>query len=217
MMQTYNEFNNLNEKLNITQYRNIYDKTIKDLNINFYFISTFGTTIPVFYPIFDKLVKNSELSVSLTQTDIVLLSICSISILFNENKEQIEKIRNILDEKGAGELIDKGVTFIKSINNIFDVISKNTGKILNNIADIFSYTALYVPFLISFFDIIKSYNINFDTFTSEATTVGFTFSLTVGVITITLKHIINMLVKKMRRLVKRKTLKESLNFDLDNI
>jgi len=120
-LKNMNDFNSLelNEKLNISKYRNIFQKTVKELNLNFYFITTFGTTIPVFYPIFQKLVENQDLDIKLTSIDIVLLTVCVVGVLFNENKQEIAKIKNILVEKGVGELIDKAINFIKSINKIF--------------------------------------------------------------------------------------------------
>jgi len=213
-LKNINGFNSeVNEKLNISRYRNIFQKTIKELNLNFYFISTFGTTIPVFYPIFEKLVKNNNLELKLTTTDIVLLTICAIGVLFNENKQEITKIKNILTEKGFSELIDKAVEFVKSINNIFSAISKNTGKILITITDMFSYTALYVPFLIALLDMINLYELGFDNFKADMTTLGFSLSFGIGVVTISLKHFLNMLIKKISRLTKKKIIKENLNVE----
>lgn len=213
-LKNINDFDSdieLNEKLNIAKYRNVFQKIVKDLHINFYFIATFGTIIPVFYPIFTNLVKNQKLEINLSSSDIVLLTIYAIAVLLNENKQEIEKIKNILIEKGAQELMEKSVLFIKSINKIFSAISKNTGKLINNFLDMLSYVALYVPFLIGLLDLINLYDINFDTFNdTNTTTMGVGFSLGIGIISISFKHFINILVKKINRLTKNKQIIESI-------
>jgi len=216
-------FNNKNllitEKLNISKYSTIFSKIVKELKLNLYFITTFGTTIPVFFPIFQQLVKNSELNLKLTQSDIVLLTICAIGVLINENASELNKIRTILNEKGIGELVDKFVSFIKNINNIFSAIAKNVGKVVINIFDMFGYTALYVPFLIAIFDMIESYNIGVSTFGENFSTMGFTISTGFGVLTITAKHFITLLTKKIKRLTRKRVIKESFDIDiiLDNL
>jgi len=182
----------LTEKMNmnISKYNSIYTKTIKDLKLNLYFITTFGTTLPVFFPIFEKLVKNSNLEFSLTSTDIVLLTICAIGILVNENSAELNKVRNIINEKGYSELIDKFVNFITNINSIFSSISKNVGKIVIT---------------------VNSYNIGLSTFGDNFSSVGFTISTGIGVLTISAKHFITSLIKKIKRL---RVIKESLDIDL---
>jgi len=212
-------FNNndllLTEKLNISKFSTLFSKIIKELKLNFYFITTFGTTIPVFFPIFQNLVKNSEINLKITDTDIVLLTICAISVLVNENSREINKIKTILNEKGLSELINKFIEFIKNINKIFSSITKNSGKVIVNIVDMFSYTALYTPFLIALYDLIQSYNINFSTFGDNFSTMGFTISTSLGLLTITAKHFISLLIKKISRLTKKKVITE--NLDIDNI
>ena len=212
-------FNNdnllLTEKLNISKFNTLFSKIVKELKLNLYFISTFGTTIPVFFPIFQNLVKNSELNLKLSDSDIILLSICAIGVLVNENAKEINKIRTILIEKGIGELIEKFIKFIKNINNIFSSISKNTGKVVVNIVDMFGYSALYVPFLIAIYDLIQSYSIGISTFGDDFSTMGFTISTSLGILTITAKHFVTLLIKKISRLTKKKVITE--NIDIDNI
>ena len=201
----------LNEKLKLNKYNNAFNKVIKELHLNFYFFTTYGTMIPIFYPIFENLIKNQKLEIKFTTADIVLLSIYTIAVLFNENKNEILKIKNILIEKGFSELLNKSINFLKSINNLFIAIAKNTGKIVSNFADMLSYIALYTPFLIGILDLVKLYSINFETFTNtNSTTLGFSMSLGIGIVNISIKHFINMLLKKINRLTKKNIIKEKL-------
>lgn len=207
------ETNLITENINITKYKKLYDNVIKELNVNFYFVATFGTVIAVFYPLFAELVKNSNLEFTVSQIDIVLLSVCALAVLFNENKQHIGKMKNIIEEKGYSELLDKFIAFITNANSIFKVIAKNTGKVVVSIIDMFSYTALYVPFYLGLLDMIDAYNIGLDTFTSSVSTTGLVLSTSIGILTITMKHFISMLIKKIGRLTKSKQIKESLDLD----
>ena len=200
------------ENLNINKYRNAFNKVIKELHLNFYFFATYGTMIPIFYPIFENLIKNQEIELKFSAADVVLLSIYAIAVLFNENKNEITKLKNILTEKGFGELLNKSVNFLKSINKLFSAIAENTGKIISNFADMLSYIALYAPFLIGILDLVKLYSINFETFANtDSTTLGFSMSLGIGIVSISIKHFINMIIKKMNRLTKKNIMKESLS------
>ncbi len=209
------EINLLTENLNVSKYNNLFNQIIKDLQVNFYFVATFGTVITAYYPIFDNLVKNSNFDFTISTKDIVLLSICALAILLKENQQTITKMKTIIEEKGYSELLEKFINFITNSNKIFKAIAKNTGKVLVSFVDMFGYTALFVPFLIGTLDLIELYNIGLDTFTPESSTSGILISTSIGILTISIKHYINMLVKKISRLTKKKEIKESLN--LDNI
>jgi len=203
----------INENLKLYKYKNIFKKTYKNLNLNFYFMSTYGTTISVIYPIFENLVKNNNMNINLTEEDIVLITICVVGIALKDNSNEINKVKNILKEKGLIELVDKGIIFLNSIHNIFILITKNIGKEYNNIIDIFSYTSLYIPFLIAILDLIIIYDLSFDNFKTDTNFLSFSKSFDFGVVTITEKHILNILIKKINRLTKNNTIKENLIFE----
>jgi len=205
------------EKININKYNKSYNKILKELNINFYFITTFGTSIVAYFPIFEELVKNSNLNIKLSQSDIILLSICALAVLFNENKQNITKLKSLIEEKGYLELLQKFIDFITNINLLFKMIAKNTGKSLITLIDMFSYTALYVPFLLGLFDLIELYNVGLDTFTQTTTTSGLLISTGIGVLTISIKHFLKMLIKKINRLSKKNNLKETIYLDFSNL
>jgi len=211
-LESYNSL--ITEKLKINSYQLSLKKTLKELNITFFFVSTFGTAITAFFPIFESMVKNEKIN-SLSQTDIILLGICALAILFKENKQQIIKIKNILKEKGLIELLNKILKFMSNLKKLFTAISKNVGKLIISIVDLFSYTALFVPFLLGFYDLIQLYNINFENFDNLISTPsGLLMTSGLGIITITLKHFISILIKKVGRLSKKKVIKENLNTEI---
>jgi len=201
-MRHYNNF--INEKKSIGTIQSIISKTLKELNMNFYFFATFGTALPVFFPIFEKLTKNQELDVRLSNGDIVLLIIFSFAVLFNENKEHISKMKIMLKEKRLLEVANKAIDFLTNTFELYKVIAKNFGKVVVSFIDLFTYTIIYVPFFMGLLDLIELYNIGFDNFNSDLTTKGFAVTTGIGVITIGIKHFTQMLMRKMTRLVKKK-------------
>lgn len=211
----------LNEGLNISKYQNISKKIIKDLKVNLYFISTFGTSVSALYPLITSIVKNTEI-MPLTTTDIVFLTICALAITFKESKSEIDKLMVIVNEKGLQKPLEKIQYFLKNFTTLFSAIAKSTGKIINGMVDMFAYTALLVPTIMGVVDLINTWKINFESFDQiMVNPMGFAISTGVGIITITVKHLIGVLVKKIKRLTTKKEAQlknpvftgESLNVD----
>lgn len=205
-IKTYNTFNNeINETLFFNKFDKIQRKIKKDLGINLYFSATFGTSITALFPFFYTLVKTGKFENTISETDIVLLVFCGLSILIKENKENIEKLKNAIDERGLTYLIDNVKNTLKNIFNLFTKICKILGKTIAGLIDMFAYTALFVPFIIGLTDVINLYKINFDNFNNIMTNPkGIIISTSIGFITITLKHIVNIVVKKIFRKSKNK-------------
>ena len=205
----------IKENLNVSKYKTLYNQITKELNVNLYFTATFGTTISMFYPIFAELVNNSNLSYTVSLKDIVLLSVASLAILFKENRHQVNKLTTVIEEKGYTELLKKFGEFLTSSKSLFQAFAKNSGKVVISIVDMFSYTALFVPFYLGLLDIIDAYNIGLDSFTPAITTSGLALSTGIGLLTISVKHLMSLLIKKIGKLTKKKAISESL--DLDSI
>lgn len=202
-MKTYNE---LNESFLFNRFDNIQKKVTKDLGINLYFSATFGTAISSFFTFFSAIVKTGEVKINLSDTDIVLLVICSLAILLKENKQNIEKLKNEISERNLSDLIEKFVNTLQNIFKLFKSISETMGKVVNNMVDMFAYSSLFVPFLIGLLDVINLYNLGFNDFNNIMTNPkGTIISASIGVLTLTMKHVINILMKKIARKSKSKT------------
>jgi len=204
-MKNIKTFTELNEVFFFNKWNKILSDIKKDLNINLYFISTFGAAISAFFPFFDNLTKNSNLGYNFTQTDIILLVIASISILLKENKKDINKLIHVLKEKDLYKYLNDFTKIVSSVSTMFSKVTDNIGKSVNVMVDMFAYTALFVPFLVATLDVIHLYDIDFKTFNELIINpTGAVISLGVGMVTITLKSIINMVVKKIKRGMKGK-------------
>ena len=193
----------INSKLNEDNVINdILNKVTNDLKLNFTLITSFGTGISFIYPIVDNLVKNSKLNIDMSIENIVLLTITSISIFYLEYKKgksklQLEKeIKNLLVElklRGIGNGIVKKLTeCLKSLNNIFIILLKNTYKTIESFVDMLSYTSILVPILSAISTLVSKNNYTLDSFNNNFISLG------IGITTLTAKHGINWLIYKLK-------------------
>jgi len=186
-------------KLNISKYNNIYVKLLKDLNLNFYYITTIGTAIPVLFPIFENVIKNKN-NINISIKDIVLLTTCSVAIIVDENKSDIEKMKNIIAEKNYDDILSNFTSFLNNINKIFVTIIDSTDQIFNNTLELISYTEVYTPFLIGLLDLIKTNKLNIDNFNDDMFSNGVVIDAGIGTLTISFKKIIESLLLKIKEL-----------------
>jgi len=204
-MKTIMTYNELNEGLFFNKFNKLQKKVLDELGVNLYFAATFSTAITALFPFFDTLVKTSEIKNTITDTDIVLIVICGLTIMLKESKENIEKLQNVINERGLSALVENFIKSLKNITKLFEKIGDVLGRTINGLIDMFSYTALFVPFLVGLMDVIKLYKIGFDNFDDIMTNPkGASLSTALGIITISLKHITNMVVKRIKRNIRSK-------------
>lgn len=153
----------------LTTYKSIQTKIFKDLKLDFYFVSTFGSAISLFYPVIERLLNNAEFSLPLNKTNIVLMTIYALAFLFKENKSQIDRVSEVIHEKGLGDMAKMVIESVKSIKSIFIEIAKKFGKVIRNMTELFSYTALLVPFMNCLFEFTKTNEISIKTLSAAAT------------------------------------------------
>lgn len=168
MMLLENADSSVLEPPKLTGFKSIQTRIFKDLKLDFYFASTFGTAIPLFYPVVEKLLSNAEFTLSLSKTNIVLMTIFALSVLFKENESQINKLRHVLREKGLSDMAKMVLKSVQNIKTVFINISKKFGKIIRNMAELFSYTALLVPFMNCLMEYVNTNGISVKTLTGMA-------------------------------------------------
>jgi len=204
-MRTLKTYNEINEGLFFNKFSKLQKKVLDELGINLYFAATFGTAITALFPFFDTKVKTSQIKNTITDTDVVLIVICGLTIMMKESRENIEKLQNVVKERGLSSLVDNFMDAMKNLTKLFEKTGEILGRTISGVVDMFSYTALFVPFLVGLLDVIKLYQIGFDNFDEIMTNPkGATISTTMGLITISLKHITNMVIKRIKRNIKNK-------------
>lgn len=186
-------------------YKSIFRKFIKDLKLNFALIGTFGTGIGTFIPIVDKLMRNMNISTEIDTEKIVLLTICSLTIIYLEEKKfkDEKEEQNLIDDSksmleelkmmGLGNGIVKIVIkALSSIKNIFNIIGKHVGAVVGGIIDMFAYTALLLPVLNGIQYIIGKYDLTPETLAQNL------IGLAAGMGTIIAKHGIVYILNKLK-------------------
>lgn len=88
------------------------------------FVFNFGPSVTAFFPIFAKLVNYGEFG-EFEKSTFIYLSVAVISLLIDIPKDDLKS------------------------RNVFIILSNSIHRVFNTIVDIFSYTALLVPFAIS--------------------------------------------------------------------
>lgn len=203
-IQKYNnflkeDFELLFESNKSESYREIMDRIVSDIGLNFGFIFTFGTSITAFFPIVESLIKNT--GVEVTKETVVYLSICALAIAFKEPKSKYKKLFEELRLRGVYVFLEPLVNTIDFIKNLFKFICRKIGQNIEVISTMFGYTALFVPFALTFSDIISSNSITFESivnaFSNDFT--GKLLSTVIGVGTFTVKHLVISLIDRLKK------------------
>jgi hypothetical protein len=148
----------------------------------------------------------------MTEKDIVLLAICAFAIIFKENKSSIDKAMVVIREKSLGDYVKLFVDAIMNVKELFSKIAAQFGKVVSEIVGMFAYTALLIPAISAINFVIKSYGLNFKQFHDLLNNPeGIAISTGIGIITITLKQIMNAITRKISKSTKRKNLPDQDN------
>jgi len=207
IISKFNEFENfdieisslLESKSDSESYKDILDRIVSDVGLNFKFVFTFGTSITAFFPIVESLIRNSNMEI--TKETVVYLSICALAIAFNEPKSNYKKLFEELRLRGVYIFLEPLVNTIDFIKNIFSFICRKIGESVSSITSMFGYTALFVPFALTFSDIISENSINIESILSAFTNdfTGKLLSTVIGVGTFTVKHLVITLIDKLKK------------------
>ena len=201
MIQDYQEYLEMNQHFLLCEgekfdkFKNVIAKTIKELKLNFKFLVTFGPAISLFYPIVERLLKNEGLSLELTPMNIILATICGVSIAIDNNKDNIKHVMDILKDETWIVVIKKISKFILNIRKLFSYVAEQSGKMIDSLSSMFGYTMLLVPFM----KIITNYT------TTKSLTLEDLSTLGVGVISSAgisltskiIQHVLNKLPKNL--------------------
>jgi len=203
----------LNES-NKDGFDNILSEFSKDLKFNFYLVATFGAGIKAIYPVVEGLLKNGTLNIELNKENIILLSLASIVISYTEVKKNNtiskKEIKSILEElklRGIGNgIVKKMIICINVIGDIFKVLFKGTGYVINGLFDMFGYTSLLIPCMNAISYVVDSHDFDMDSLISNMGVAG------IGVSTLLAKKTFNNLYNLLKKKVKlNPSLKSSIS------
>tara|TARA_Y100000389_G_scaffold40895_1_gene35512 strand:- start:6625 stop:7431 length:807 start_codon:yes stop_codon:yes gene_type:complete len=207
--------------------KKIIEDVIRDLGINLKFVSTFGFAISGLYPIVESLMRNMKLtSVDLTPTNIAMITLTAISVIFIEEKESrlsdkeksnLEKeTKSLLTElklNGIGNGIIKTLTkSLMSIKNLVNIILKHSGKAIESVIDMFAYTSLLIPVLNSVNFIVNKYELTMDKLIYNLSGIA------MGVLTLIVKHGVKEIIKRLGiKKVQKEEIIDNIEDEFDDI
>jgi hypothetical protein len=160
-VKTYNNFryeyliesvNNIDtelllESVDVGKYQRTLKKLMAEAKINLYNVGTFGVSITALYPIIQNLMETGKFVIPNTTENVVLLTICAITVLIKENKEKATKLIDYAFSKSVTQKdLDTVVNIITTTKGLFAEIAQNFGKVISTFSEMLSYTALLVPF-----------------------------------------------------------------------
>jgi hypothetical protein len=180
--EDYNIYDNITEdflkhlnSLKIINLNNSYidsqNEIINRIKIDTFILDIIGSDITFFYNIVERLIKNTN-KIELTNDNVVLSTLCSLSIIFieeNKNNENnnllVKNSKSILEELKMGGV---GDGIVKSIINLFynikNLISLIYEKIkIVNFFEIFKYIKNLKVFFSSIIYLIEDYNLDIET------------------------------------------------------
>jgi len=199
----------------------ILKKLSNDLKFNISLVTTFGAGVSFMMPIINELIKNSKISVDLSNENLALLTITVLSIVYLEesknktgqklnpdgtkskvSKEDTDTLLTELKLRGVGNgIVKKIVKTFLTIGDFFKKFLKKTTFAINGLIDMFAYSALLMPAMNALLLFIGKYELTFETI------VGNLLSLGASTTALLSKQGISWLMDK---------LKKNLNIDAPN-
>lgn len=209
---------------NSGDWKSVIKKFKNDLKLHLSLIATFGAGIGAFVPVVQKMMENMNISTEITFDKVVLLTICSLTILYLEerkfkNSKEGEQLtsdsKSMLEElkmMGIGNGIVKLV--IKSfegIKNIFNVIGRHIGSVAGGVIDMFAYTSFLLPVMNGIYFLIGKYELTPETIVQNLIGLG------AGVVTLIAKHGVGYIINKIKDKFKiKKDIVDDIVDDMEN-
>jgi len=164
-------------------------KTLLDLGGIIDGTFTFGTGITAMLPAVKEMMSGTMPTI--TEQDVILLYITAMWILVGRHKDKVQKLMEIIKEKGLTDGLSVILDFLKSIEDIALKIGNSLGYTANSLADIVAFTFLAFPILDGILFLINQGLIN------PGSPSGYLKSVLVGVGIIGFKNIFNHIIKKL--------------------
>lgn len=161
LLENY-DYQPLLESKEMKTYKRIQDSWIKKLSLNLYFAATYTWGVTMLYPVVDALCKNSNIP-DITPSQIVLLTLFSITQILNLANNDIRKMREELEKDGILHLAEKIKNSLKSVYKIFSFVARSFGKVADSFTDMIAYVGLGVPFTNAIVEFLSKEGLDLDT------------------------------------------------------
>ena len=186
-------------------WKSIMKKFKNDLKLHLELILIFGAGIGTFVPVVQKMMQNMNISTEITFDKAVLLTICSLTIIYleerkfknsKEEEQLISDSKSMLEElkmMGLGNGIVKLVIkSFEAIKNLFNIIGRHIGAAVGGVVDMFAYTSFLLPVMNGIYYLIGQYELTPETIVQNLIGLGS------GIITLIAKHGIGYILNKIK-------------------
>ena len=164
-------------------------KTLMDLGGIIDGTFTFGTGITAMLPAVKEMMSGTMPTI--TEQDVILLYITAMWILVGKHKDKVQKLMEVIREKGLTSGLSVVLDFLKSVENIVIKIGESLGYTANSLADVVAFTFLAFPILDGLLFLINQGLIH------PGSPAGYLKSVLVGVGIIGFKNVFNHIIKKL--------------------
>ncbi len=164
-------------------------KTLMDLGGIIDGTFTFGTGITAMLPAVKQLM--SGVSPELTEQDVILLYITAMWILLNRHKEKVDKLVDVIKNRGLISGLSTVLDFLKSVEDIAIKIGNSLGYTASSLADVVAFTFIAFPILDGILFLMNQGLIN------PGSPTGYLKSVLIGVGIVGFKNIFNHIIKKL--------------------
>lgn len=164
-------------------------KTLMDLGGIIDGTFTFGTGITAMLPAVKEMMSGTMPTI--TEQDVILLYITAMWILVGKHKDKVQKLMEIIREKGLTSGLSVVLDFLKSVEDVAIKIGESLGYTANSLADVVAFTFLAFPILDGLLFLINQGLIH------PGSPTGYLKSVLVGVGIIGFKNVFNHIIKKL--------------------
>ena len=178
------------------------ENLIDQLGYEYKFVFVLAPTVKGFFPIIEQLLINGSTDIEITKESIVYLTIASLAQLLDKPASQVKELMAEVKKRKLEEYIPKVKKVIKIFKRTVNFFLRKSKMMIKNYLELFSYTALFVPFALTFSDIISSSGLSLNEFISAFSKdfSGKLVSTTFGIGAFTVKHFINDVFNYLKNL-----------------
>lgn len=164
-IESFNEYSNrqniLTEKLileniDTNRYQRVTTSIVKKLGVELFYINKYKLSISLLYPLVELFMIKNNFNLEIKKDNIVLLTICAVSLLTNEDKNKIKVIFKYAMDNGITDIeLDKVNKFLSTIKELFAEISSFFDRKVTVFSDVLKDTELLTPFVNTLHSVIS--------------------------------------------------------------
>ena len=125
--------------------QSIFQKTLKDMGVQFQFVGTFGFGISGMFGMVKDVLEGRY--PSLSEGEIILIFLSGLSYLSINLVKDLKEVKQEIEKRGLKEYVNKAVELLKDFENISLKVVEKAGYTISSLAELLGYTFLLVPIL----------------------------------------------------------------------